>query len=573
MNSIMKLLKSKEMKKSASLLFLSALFTLSAFAQSVQEGVNHLYAGRNVSAKTTFDKMLASNPNNMEATYWLGQTHIATEDETAARQVYEKALASNGNAPLVLAGMGHVELLEGKTNEARQRFETAISMSRGKKGDDPMVLNAIGRANVESKTGDVAYAIAKLNAAAAAAPNNPDIFINLGNAYRKARDGGQAVTNYMKAAAANPALANYRMALIYQTQRNWDIFNDHLNKSIAADSKFAPAYNSQYNYQLLYKKDFAAANAIAQKYINASDPSIQNDYFKAQASFLQKNYDEAIATGKNILSQVGDQARPNLYRLLTYSYLAKGDTATAKGYVDTLFAKAKVDDIVAQDYSLKADVYSKDYPDQVVAIYLEAASEDTSRANKVAILQEALEWARTNNRKIPEGDIRLEIYKLNPSPNPAALFQIGLPYYQGGNFVRADSVFKQYSKAFPDSVYGHLWSARSLGRIDSTMAQGLAMADYEQLLRVSEMDKVGRKAYGLEAVGNLAQYHVNVKADKEKGIYYLTKGLEFDPANEGFKSNLNVLKKPAPAVKPTNKTPAKTKTKTADSKTKTKKKD
>ncbi len=90
---------------------------------------------------------------------------------------------------------------------------------------------------------------------------------------------------------------------------------------------------------------------------------------------------------------------------------------------------------------------------------------------------------------------------------------------------------------------------------------------------MAEIDKVGRKADGLEAVGNLAQYHVNVKADKEKGIYYLTKGLEFDPTNEGFKSNLSVLKKPAPAVKPTNKTPAKTKTKTAAGKTKTKKKD
>jgi tetratricopeptide (TPR) repeat protein len=561
------------MKKSATLLFFSALFTLTAFAQSIQEGVNHFYAGRNVSAKATFDKMLASNPNNMEAAYWLGQTHIASENSTSARQVYEKALASNGNAPLVLVGMGHVELIEGKTSEARQRFETAISMSRGKKGDDPMVLNAIGRANVESKGGDVAYAIAKLNAAATLAPNNPDIFINLGNAYRKGRDGGQAVTNYMKALPANPALANYRMALIYQTQRNWDVFDQHLNKAVTADPKFAPAYNSLYNYQLLYKKDFAAANALAQKYINASDPSVQNDYFKAQASFLQKNYDEAISIGKNILSQAGDQASANLYRLLTYSYLAKGDTTTAKGYIDSLFANAKVEDIVAQDYSLKADVYSKDYPDQVIGIYLDAASEDTSRTNKMAILNEALEWAKTNNRKIPEGDIRLEMYKLNPTPNPATLFQIGLPYYQGGNFVRSDSVFKQYSKAFPDSVYGHLWSARSLARIDSNMTQGLAMADYEQLLRVSEMDKVRMKVYGLEAVGNLAQYYVNVKADKEKGIYYLTKGLEFDPTNEGFKSNLNVLKKPAPAAKPTNKTPAKTKTKTDAGKTKTKKKD
>jgi Flp pilus assembly protein TadD len=48
--------------------------------------------------------------------------------------------------------------------------------------------------------GDPAYAIAKLNAAAQLAPNNADIYINLGNAYRKSKDGGQAVTAYIKAA-------------------------------------------------------------------------------------------------------------------------------------------------------------------------------------------------------------------------------------------------------------------------------------------------------------------------------------------------------------------------------------
>ena len=43
-------------------------------AQSIQEGVNHLYAERNKSAKETFEKMVATNPNNLEAVYWLCRT-------------------------------------------------------------------------------------------------------------------------------------------------------------------------------------------------------------------------------------------------------------------------------------------------------------------------------------------------------------------------------------------------------------------------------------------------------------------------------------------------------------------
>src|SRR5262249_32169475 len=145
--------------------------------------------------------------NNLEAVYWLGQTDIAMDDVKSARDLYSKTLQANGNAPLILAGMGHVNLIDGKKDEARQMFETAINLSNGRKGPDANILNAIGRANVDAKDGDVAYAIEKLKTAADKDPKNADIFLNLGDAYRKAHDGGQAVTNYDQAAAVNPNLS------------------------------------------------------------------------------------------------------------------------------------------------------------------------------------------------------------------------------------------------------------------------------------------------------------------------------------------------------------------------------
>jgi tetratricopeptide (TPR) repeat protein len=153
------------MKKSAIVLF-TALLSVSAFAQSVQEGVNHIYAERYQSAKSVFDKLIAANPNNIEANYWLGQTYIRSRDTAAALALYQKLITTNGNAPLALVGMGQVELMQGKTAEARQHFETALSLSRGKKGNDPNILLAIGRANTDAKAGDIAYALQKLNEAA-----------------------------------------------------------------------------------------------------------------------------------------------------------------------------------------------------------------------------------------------------------------------------------------------------------------------------------------------------------------------------------------------------------------------
>src|ERR1700749_1175995 len=80
-----------------------------AFAQSVDQGRKFLYYQRYKSAKDVFDKILASNPNNIEAVYWQGQTDIAMKDSAAAQDLYSKTLQTNGNAPLILAGMAEVE--------------------------------------------------------------------------------------------------------------------------------------------------------------------------------------------------------------------------------------------------------------------------------------------------------------------------------------------------------------------------------------------------------------------------------------------------------------------------------
>src|SRR5882757_6413314 len=168
-----------------------------ALAQTVDQGKKFLYYQRYKSAKDVFDKLLASNPNNIDAVYWQGQTLLDMKDSVAAEGLYSKALQSNGNAPLLLVGMGNVELRKGKTADARQRFETAISLTKGK---DVNVLNAVGDANIDAKAGDAAYAVEKLTLATQTKNfNNPDTYVLLGDAYRKLIDGGNAVLNYQKA--------------------------------------------------------------------------------------------------------------------------------------------------------------------------------------------------------------------------------------------------------------------------------------------------------------------------------------------------------------------------------------
>jgi tetratricopeptide (TPR) repeat protein len=557
------ILKKRKMKKSAIVLFFVAFASLSALAQSVQEGINHLYAERYQSAKTVFDKLVSSNPNNIEANYWLGQTLLKSKDSAGAAALYQKVLAANGNAPLALVGMGQIELMQGKTAEARQHFETAITLSKGKKGNDPAVLTAIGRANTDVKSGDIAYGIQKLTEASTLAPTNAEVFLALGNAYRKVQgSGSQAATNFIKAASLNPsfAIASYRLGKLYSTQQNWDVVVENYNKALAADPKFAPAYLDLYDYYLRYQQDFTKAQEYADKYIANADKSIENDYLKAQTFFAQKNYTEAINVGKNILAQAGEKANPRVYRLLGHSYVSSGDTATAKEAIDQFFAKQDPDDVVTPDWILRANIYAKYDPSLASTYYINAAKTDSVYSKQAKILQEGIDLFKSTKYKVLEGDLRLAKYKLNPNPNPAELFQVGLPYYQGSAFQRADSVFNAYATALPDSIYGHYWSALARAQQDTTLEKGLAVPAYEKTLQVAEKDKVRFRSQGVNSSLYLAGYTNNIKKDKEAAIAYLKRGLEFDPANAALNNTLKVLTS-APAARPT--TPAKTKTSTS----------
>ena len=126
------------MKKTTITFLMAGILAITGLkAQTLQEGYNHLTSDRFKSAIAVFEKLLAANPNNIDAIYWLGQTYFDMDDNVKAREIYQKALQTNGSAPLILVGLGHADLLDNKKAEAMQKFEAAITASRSKKGDDP----------------------------------------------------------------------------------------------------------------------------------------------------------------------------------------------------------------------------------------------------------------------------------------------------------------------------------------------------------------------------------------------------------------------------------------------------
>jgi tetratricopeptide (TPR) repeat protein len=132
---------------------------------------------------------------------------------------------------------------------------------------------------------------------------------------------------------------------------------------------------------------------------------------------------------------------------------------------------------------------------------------------------------------------------INPSPSKVDIYNAGFENFKAGNYMRADSVFDIYKGKYPDEVYGHYWSFRALSVVDSTMEQGLAIADATKFIEVAELDKTKNKSTLITAYGYMAGYNANIKKDFAVAISYLDKILEIDPANVDATKNREILQK------------------------------
>ena len=539
-----------------------------AFGQSVDQGKQFLYYHRYKSANDVFDKILASNPNNIDAIYWKGQTLLDMKDSVGAQDVYSKALQTNGNAPLLLAGMGGVELRFGKAADAKTRFETAISLTKGK---DINVLNAIADNSIDAPAGDAQYAIEKLTLATQVKNfHQAETYVLMGDAYRKLVDGGNAVQSYQKALTLDPkdAEAKYKIGKIYETQNNPEFYLPAYTDAVQLDPNYAPAYYALYNHYFFHG-DVDKATENLNKYISVSDPSPENDYDVITLAFLAKKYDDAISQSKAKISSLGDKANPHYYLLIAYSYDAKGDSASAKDYLTQYFAKQKPDALIAADYKFLGKVQSKFPSDSAASIvsYQKAIDLDTVLANKLQIIKDAAADAKASGKKLAYAYWLGVGYPFLKDPNQSDVYNWGFANYSAGNYKTADSIFcGVYETKYPTEVFGYFWCARSkTAEDDSVGSQGLALdanikftdiaRAFDSTARVAgTKDSIRWKNQILNAYFALAQYYNDIKKDKETAVMYLRKVLEVDPPNANAPKFIEILtRKPKPAASPAKK--------------------
>jgi len=546
-------------------------------AQTIDDGKKFLYYEKYISAKNAFQQLIAANPANEDAIYWLGQTLIASDEDRdieGAKALYQKGLTANPNSAILNAGMGHLELLEGKTQQARNHFETALSLAGGKSIE---VLDAVGFANgdFDSKSGDAAYAIEKLTQATNIKKfKDARVMTDLGDAYRKAGDGGAAQRTYEAALGldANYARAKYRIGRLYQSQgRSQEgIYLQYYNDAIALDPNYTPVYWTLHQY--FYETDVVKSAAYLDKYLKAKGSDEQNACFlNAQMKFAQGLFNEAITASDACLA-ASTTPYPNIYGLKAYSYFRiaedlakKGDSTgamaaygNAKVAFDLYFQKQKPAKIGITDYKTIGIILLKFPGNEALAgTYIDKAVElDSTEAGKVASLKSIAALYEARQMFAEAADWNRKIIYIKASPTKTDVYNAGIGYYRAKNYTAAVGVFDLYIQKFPDDIFGYYYKGGAQAGIDTSMVTDSAYVTYGKAVTVGEAYPDKSKILSLlkGSYRYLIIYAANKLKNKELALSYVDKALLLDPADAellGFKESISKMGAPrTPAAPP-----------------------
>lgn len=533
-----------------------AFFANNTFAQSIEDGKKFLYYERFKSAKDVFQKLSTTNPADESAAYYLGQAMIGLEDVAGAKALYQQKLSATPNSPLILAGMGHIGLIEGQTADARSRFETAINLSGAKRID---VLNAVGAPNSdpEMKNGDANYAVEKLKLATTLKGfKDPEVWANLGDAYRKASEGGNAIQSYESALALNPnyARAIFRKGRLYQSQgiSQEPLYLGFYNDAIAKDANYAPVYKNLFRYY--YETDVTKAATYLEKGLAVSDNDPNACYLRASIKFAQGLFAETISKANECIAADGVNAIPNLYGLKAYAYVKSGDSVNAKTNFEEYFKKQTPSKIGAGDYSAYAFTLLKFAGSEQAAAenINKAVALDTLEKNKVDYLKVMATYYKDKNNFEEAANWFNKILSVKKNYNNVDLYNAGYNYFRAAKFDSSVAVFNKYTTKYPDDMFGFYMVAKANSGIDSTLTTGLAAASYLKAIEVGEKaaDKTKVKDQLVGAYTFMMQYSFNIKKDQAAAIAYADKALALDPTDAQSIKNKEFVTKNNPAARP-----------------------
>lgn len=515
-------------------------FTNFAFAQTLQDGINSMDSDKYAQAKTNFTSMIASDPT-AENYFYLGNTYLkqGEPDYAAATENFNKGLAEDKKSYLNKIGLATVKLGKGDKS-AIAEIQSIVSDSREK--DAEVLFRAAEALTLFEKNNSPDLAIQYLNKAIERA-SRKDVpayyYYTLGDAYRLKRMPGEAMTAYDKALplAKNKASVYTRMGTLWMAAQQWQQAKTSIDKAIATDPTYAPAYKALAAYDIRYQQNAKATQDLI-NYTKYADEDPYTQLEIAKLYFTNEDY----VNSKQVLDKIFDKINdPIKFKLRAYQLYADGKYAEAKQNIDTFVSQADKSRVQPADQGLMGLIAAglaktETDPAKKTALTTEAQQKIAiAKAAKDETLKWDMELVKISGGGVSQADIdagptnpMIEGLKQKVAANSQdsdSLFKLATAYQEVKNWNGAIQTWQKMNILLPDWAPGYYslgYSYQQAGNNDA------AKTAYEKFINtVKPADQEANKqtlAYAYFAVAYMSK-----DSDPAKAKEYVAKSVQLDP--------------------------------------------
>ncbi|AZA52273.1 tetratricopeptide repeat protein [Chryseobacterium sp. G0201] len=512
-----------------------------ASAQTVQDGINSIDSDKFAQAKTNFTDMIAKTPT-AENYFYLGNTFLrqGEPDFAKATESFNKGLAADSKSYLNKIGLAAVKLGKGDKN-AIAEIQKIVTDSREK--DAEVLFRAAEALTLFEKNNSPDLAIQFLNKAIERAAKKEvpaHYYYTLGDAYRLKRIPGDAMTAYDKAlpVAKNKASVYTRMGTLWMAAQQWQQAKTNIDKAIATDATYAPAYKALAAYDIKYQENAKATQDLI-NYTKYADEDPYTQLEIAKLYFTNEDY----ANSKMILDKIFDKVDdPIKFKLRAYQLYADGKYAEAKQSMDSFVSQAEKSRVQPADQGLQGLIAAGLAKDEKDAAKKTALM--TEAQQKVAIAKgakdETLKWDMELAKIAGGGAVSQGSADTGPT-NPTieglkqkvaanaqdtdSLFKLATAYQDAKNWNGAILTWQKMSTLLPDwapAYYSQGYSYQQAGNND---AAKIAYEKFISTVKPADMEANKQTlAYAYFAVA-----YMNKDSDLAKAKDYVAKSLQLDP--------------------------------------------
>ena len=515
-------------------------FTNLTFAQSVQDGINFVDSQKYAKAKQNFTDLINQNPKDANNFFYLGNIYLTQFDPnfTEAQDSFNKGLALDPKSYLNKIGLASVKLGKGD----RSAIAEIQQIVKDSKEKDAEVLFRAGEAlTLFEKNNSPDLAISYLNKAIEKAQKNgvpAHYYYSLGDAYRLKKDPGNAMSAYDKAevVAKNKASVYTRKGTLWIAAQQWQQAKQNIDKAIAVDPTYAPAYKALAGFNIKYQKNAEATQNLI-NYTKYADEDPYTQLEIAKLYFTNEDYANAKTTLNAVFDKVND---PIKYKLRAYILYGEGDYIGAKQNMDLFISQADKSRVQPSDEGLQGLIaagMAKGEKDAAKKAQLDAIAQQKIAIAKAA-KDETLKWDEElakvkggiNSASVEQGPTSpaIEALKKKIAENPSdtdSLYKLATEYQNVQNWNGAILTWGKMISALPEwapAYYSQGYAYQQAKNND------MAKASYEKFISLVKPAEIEANKPSLGYAYFFVAF-MEKDTNPEKAKQDVAKSLEYEP--------------------------------------------